>query len=114
LRALGDVAIIYIISETYTKFELNIGEVTAIMLYVRTLMSNSSMVTNNIQEIAKVFGASYEIAVLIVSPNQVLYDGDVRPDPATTDEDKQEGNIKIEAVEFCYPAKQDVKVLKGI
>jgi len=61
-----------------------------------------------------VFGSSYEIAVLIVSPTQVLYDGDLKPDPATTEEDKMEGNIKIESVEFSYPTKQDVTVLKGI
>lgn len=71
LQSLGDIAIIYIISVTYEKFNLSIGEVTAIMLYVRTLMDNSGQITSNIQQISKVFGSSYEIALLIVSPNLV-------------------------------------------
>ena len=48
LQSCGDVAIIYIISITYEDFELSIGEVTAIMLYVRTLMNNAGSITNNI------------------------------------------------------------------
>ena len=48
MAAGGDLAIIYIISKVYTKFELTIGEVTSILLYVRTLLNNSGTITNNI------------------------------------------------------------------
>ena len=75
MAAGGQLGIIFIISRTYEHFELSIGEVTAIMLYVSTIMSNFGNITNNIQQVAKVFGSSYEIAVLIVSPNLIEYDG---------------------------------------
>lgn len=114
LQSCGDVAIIYIISVTFEDFELSIGEVTAIMLYVRTLMNNAGSITNNIQAVAKVFGSSYEIALLIVSPNMVLYDGTVKPEKASTEEENLEGNLKLETVKFSYPSKKDVPVLKGI
>lgn len=47
VQALGDVAIIWIIAAVYVDFNLNIGQVTAIMLYVRTLMNNTGTITNN-------------------------------------------------------------------
>lgn len=53
---------------------------TAILLYVRTLMTNVGNITSNIQEVAKVFGSSYEIALLIVAPNLILFTGDKRPE----------------------------------
>ena len=58
------------------------------------------------------FGASYEIAVLIVTPNMVVFEGDKRPD--STSEITADGSIKLENVQFKYPSKQDVTVLKGI
>ena len=70
---------IYFVARTYDSFGLDLGQVTAVMLYVRTLMNNSGSITNNIQAVAKVFGASYEIAVLIVSPNKVHHDGKSQP-----------------------------------
>jgi ABC-type multidrug transport system fused ATPase/permease subunit len=71
LQSVADIAIIYIVSRTFGYFDLSIGEVTAILLYVRTIMSNAGTITNNVQAVSKVFGSSYEIAVLIVTPNMV-------------------------------------------
>ena len=69
MARLSDLGIIWVVAKTYDTFNLSIGEVTAVMLYVRTLTNNSGSITNNIQAVAKVFGASYEIALLIVAPN---------------------------------------------
>ena len=80
LQSLADLLIIYIVSQTFSYFELTIGEVTAILLYVRTIMNNAGTLTNNIQAVAKVFGSSYEIALLIVTPNQVVHDGKLKPE----------------------------------
>lgn len=44
----GDLAIIYIICLKYLDYGLSIGEVTAILMYVRTIMSNVGAITNNI------------------------------------------------------------------
>ena len=48
LRSAADLAIIYTVARTQEDFELTIGEVTAILLYVRTLLMNSGSITNNI------------------------------------------------------------------
>ena len=49
------------------------------MLYVRAVMNNAGAVTNNIQNVFKVFGASYEIALLIVSQSRVEHTGKLQP-----------------------------------
>ena len=69
----GDLAIIFILAKTMGKFNLSLGEVTAIMLYARTIMNNTGAVTQNIQAVAKVFGSAYEISVIIVAPNELEY-----------------------------------------
>ena len=79
LQFCADMLIIYIISHTFDYFELNVGEVAAVLLYVRLVMNNIGAITQNIQHVADVFGSSYEIAVLIVAPSKVTYDGKKRP-----------------------------------
>ena len=108
----GDLLIIFIISKTFDKFGLTIGQITGIMLYVRTIMNNAGSVTNNIQAVAKVFGSSYEIALLIVAPNQVICKGTERPDNAK--DETADGSMVLENIKFAYPSKADVPVLKGI
>ena len=76
LSALG---IIYLVARTYEQLDLTIGEVAAVMLYVRAVMNNAGAVTNNIQNVFKVFGASYEIALLIVSQSRVEHTGKLQP-----------------------------------
>ena len=44
----GDLAIIYIICIKYLDYGLTIGEVFAILMYVRTIMANTGSITNNI------------------------------------------------------------------
>lgn len=75
MASLTDLGIIWIVARWYEDFNLTLGEVTAVMLYVRTLMNHSGSITNNIQAVAKVFGASYEIALLIVEENKVQHLG---------------------------------------
>ena len=72
-------------------------------------MNNAGAITNNIQAVAKVFGSAYEISLLIVTPNKVLFEGTQRPEGT-----EQDGSIKLEDVEFAYPSKEDVKVLNGV
>mmetsp|Transcript_23732 Transcript_23732/g.29496 ORF Transcript_23732/g.29496 Transcript_23732/m.29496 type:complete len:331 (+) Transcript_23732:760-1752(+) len=109
LQFLADVAIIYTISRLYDYFDLTIGEVTAILLYTRTIMNNAGAITNNIQAVAKVFGSSYEIALLIVTPNKVVFEGTKQPVDVP-----DSGSIQLENIEFAYPSKGDVKVLNGV
>ena len=72
-------------------------------------MNNAGAITNNIQAVAKVFGSSYEIAFLIVSPNKVIFEGTKKPVDMP-----ESGSIALDNVEFSYPSKEDVKVLNGV
>ena len=75
----ADVAIIFIIANTYKRFDLSMGEITAILLYVRTLQSNLNAITTNVQAVAKVFGSSYEIGLLMATPNKIEFNGKKQP-----------------------------------
>ena len=107
----GDLAIIYIICLKYADYGLSIGEVTAILMYVRTIMANVGAITNNVQAIAKVSGSAYEMAILMVTPNKVKFDGEECPGVADISEG---GDINLSNVKFSYPTKSEVPVLKGI
>ena len=48
MASLTDLGIIWIVARWYEDFNLTLGEVTAVMLYVRTLMNHSGSITNNI------------------------------------------------------------------
>ena len=76
----ADVAIIFIIANTYKRFDLSMGEITAILLYVRTLQSNLNAITTNVQAVAKVFGSSYEIGLLMATPNKIEFNGKKQPE----------------------------------
>lgn len=79
-------------------------------MYVRTIMANVGSITNNIQAIAKVSGSAYEMAILMVTPNKVKFEGNQRPGG----NDGPTGDINLNTVKFTYPSKDNVPVLKGI
>ena len=81
-------AIIFIIAKTYKSFDLSMGEITAILLYVRTLQSNLNAITTNVQAVAKVFGASYEIGLLMATPNKIEFKGEKQPEELKDDDAK--------------------------
>jgi ABC-type multidrug transport system fused ATPase/permease subunit len=56
---------------------------------------------------AKVFGASYEIADLIIKKTSV----EIVEDGTKTEGD---GEVHLDDVKFSYPSKMDVPVLKGV
>ena len=76
LASLADLGIIFALSRTYQDFDMSIGEVTAVLLYVRVIRNHNGSLIDNINTVEKVFGASYEICFLIVSPKKVHYEGD--------------------------------------
>ena len=71
-------------------------------------------ITNNLQAIAKIHGAAYDISRMIVAPNKVKFDGNKIIGDETDAEDKVSSVIALENVEFHYPSKPDVQVLKGV
>ena len=92
---------------------MDIGKTTAILLYVRTLMNNAGAITNNIQAVAKVFGSAYEISMMIVMPNKVLFEGSKKPSDEHLKVNEVD-SIKLDDVKFTYPSKENVQVLKGV
>ena len=117
LANFGDVAIVLVVRATFVEYELTIGEITAIFLYVRTLMLNATVITNNLQHVAKVYGSSYEIAVLIVTPARVTWDGCKKHDKNPADNESTnvlDGVVSLENVHFSYPKSDKVQVLKGV
>ena len=51
---------------------------------------------------------------MIVAPNKVKFDGNKIIGDETDAEDKVPSVIALENVEFHYPSKPDVQVLKGV
>ena len=64
--------------------------------------------------IGKIFGASYDISVLIVTPNQVNYEGNKVLGDDTDDEISTTSMVNCNHVCFRYPSKPDVKILKDV
>ena len=87
LSYLADLAIVYILSRTYQDFGMSIGEVTAMLLYVRVIRLHNHSMVDHIGTVYKVFGASYEIAFLIVSPNKVNFEGEQKPESTADSEE---------------------------
>jgi len=63
------------------------------------------------QAIGKIFGASYAISVMIVTPNRVLNEGTKILEDDTADEAKTDSILSLEHVCFRYPSKPDVRTL---
>lgn len=51
---------------------------------------------------------------MIVAPNKVKYEGSKIIGEETEDDDKEHPVVALDTVEFHYPTKPDVKVLKGV
>jgi ABC-type multidrug transport system fused ATPase/permease subunit len=98
----------------YKKSEISLGTITAFLLYMRSFQEISMNITNNLQMIMKVHGAAYDISVMIVAPNKVKMDGTKIIGEETEDEDKEHPVVALDKVEFHYPSKPDVQVLKGV
>ena len=60
----------------YVQEGLTIGELTATLLYMKKITQNFGEITNGLQQIAKVYGASYQIAEMIVKEPKVVFKKD--------------------------------------
>ncbi len=60
------------------------------------------------------FGSSYEIAVLIVTPNMVNTEGEKQPESDYTPDILVQDAIELKDVKFAYPSIPNVEVLKGV
>ena len=67
---------LWIMASMYVQEGLTIGELTATLLYMKKITQNFGEITNGLQQIAKVYGASYQIAEMIVKEPKVVFKKD--------------------------------------
>ena len=101
-------------SVSYKNGEITIGMITGFLLYMRNFQEIVAAITNNIQTIAKVFGAAYDISVMIVTPNKISNSGSKTIGEETDDEAGDSSVVEFENVAFNYPSKPDVQVLSNV
>lgn len=87
---------------------MTIGTTMAYLLYMKKIVDNFGEMSNNLQSIARVQGASYKVAELIVKQPKVVMN------PNGKSEVSEMGTIDIDHVKFSYPTKKDVTVLKDV
>lgn len=103
----------YFSSDEVKEGNLTVGQVTAYMLYNWQMIWNVFMINNNLQVVAKVQGAFYEIACLVTEEQKQVGYYEKKEVPASFSK-IEEGTIDIKNIEFNYPTKPDVKVLNRI
>lgn len=57
------------------------------------------------------FGSSYEIAVLIVTPSLVNFKGEKRPEYQNPADITTQDGVELKDVKFAYPSNPNVQVL---
>ena len=104
----------YFATKSVADGTLTYGEVAAYLLYNWTILFNVLGLITNLEGVAKVQGAFYEIACLVTEPKQQI--GYYDKGKAVTPEmlNAEEGTINLVDIEFNYPSKVDVPVLKRI
>lgn len=100
--------ILYIVSQTFDQEGLTIGTCMAYLLYMRKIVDNFGEMSNAIQQIAKVSGASYKVAEMIVTAPQVVIAKNGKRDETPC------GTMDLQNVKFYYPTKKDVPVLHNV
>lgn len=100
--------ILYIVSESFDSQNLTIGTCMAYLLYMRKIVDNFGEMSNAVQAIAKVQGASYKVAELIIKAPEVIIAVNGKK------EETAGGSIDLKNVKFVYPTKKDVPVLKDV
>ena len=109
------IGVAYFSSQQVKDGKLTQGEVAAYMLYNWQIIWNLMSLSSNLQQVAKVQGSFYEIAVLITEPKkQMGYYDKKEVTEQTKARAETEGRIDLKTIAFNYPTKPDVPVLKNI
>lgn len=95
-------AILFIIGQYYYQENLTIGTVMAYLLYMQKIVQTFGELANHLLTVAKVQGASYKVAELIIKKSHIEI-----TENGTIDK-SNDGKIDLVDVKFAYPAKKDV------
>ena len=88
--------------------EIQVGELISFMLYTAFIGGSVAGMGNLYGQIQKTIGASERIGEILQE------DGELDLIPPSDDLPRLEGNIGFESVNFSYPTREDVPVLKGL
>lgn len=102
------VAMLFIMGQYFVSENLTIGTTMAYLLYMQKIVGTFGEMSNHLLTVAKVQGASYKVAELIIKkPEIVMAINGERPETA-------KGTVDLDKLQFAYPSKKDVQVLKNV
>jgi len=107
LRSLAYIGVMYLSGLYYEDENMTIGSVMAYLLYMQSFGNAFSEMFNQAQAMAKVVGASYEIAELIIKKTavEIVESGKIK---------EGDGELNMKDMKFAYPSKMTVQILDGV
>jgi len=101
-------AVVYVGSILYQAEKITIGEMSSFLFYMIQLTFQFGMVAHTFNNFASIVGATDKIVKIMETIPKVPQKGGQKI------EGEIDGSIEFRNVEFMYPTKSDVKVLKGV
>jgi ABC-type multidrug transport system fused ATPase/permease subunit len=89
---------------------ITIGQITTFLVYMLMLMVNFGMLAGTFTSVMGIIGSADKIVHLIEAKTKVNAEGGIRPDKEMV----PKGDIELVDVNFSYPSKPNVEVLKGV
>lgn len=105
--------LILFVSAQVKAGNLSVGEVMAYMLYMQTVSRNIGEIANAAQGVAKVQGAAKGIAELIVEKTDIEFVPEGTGAKPIYDQNSGK-HIDLHNIEFAYPSKKDVPILRDV
>ena len=94
-------------SYLYKEGEMDVGEITAFILFTLQLIVSFMIMAGTISAYANIIGASGKMKAIFEEEPKIRYDGEEKPEEFN-------GKIEFEDIQFAYPSKAEIPVLDGI
>mmetsp|Transcript_17903 Transcript_17903/g.27689 ORF Transcript_17903/g.27689 Transcript_17903/m.27689 type:complete len:139 (+) Transcript_17903:951-1367(+) len=101
-------ALIYFAAYLNSEGELSIGDFTSFQFYMFSFLLNFMMVASVIGEVMGIMGTTQAIAEIYIHKPKINTTGGEE----VTKETIEDGNINIQDIQFTYPTKQEITVIK--
>lgn len=103
------ILVVYVAAIEYYDGVMDMGDITSFMLYLIYLINSIITFITLLETMINVYGSSQTLSELMDTKPHIKSTGGLYPSEKET-----YGEIKFRDVEFTYPSKDDVKVLKKI
>ena len=100
--------LVYFAAYLNSEGSLTIGQFTSFQFYMFSFLMNFMMMASVIGEVMGVFGTAMAIAEIFLYEAKINTTGG----EAVTNESIENGAITLEDIEFTYPTKQEIQVIK--